>query len=144
MCKNTYFLTYPQQNRNKHRLFIRIAPPCRNRTSAPPWHALRHTAAVSSAHSRCHARPQFRTHLIMPQAMPYHGLGHSDLRNGPFRILKRPISHCKMGRFGVQNGPFYNTLCINTLQYMEIIMVISTPRISELENLLHHRQLQRT
>lgn len=66
----------------------------------------------------------------MPQAMPYHGLGQSDLRNGPFRILKRPISHRKMGRFGVQNGPFYNALCINILQHMGIIMVIFMPRAS--------------
>ena len=66
----------------------------------------------------------------MPQAMPYHGLGHSDLRNGPFRILKRPISHCKMGRFGVQNGPFYNALCINMLQRAKINMIIFMPRVS--------------
>ena len=28
------------------------------------------------------------------------------LRNGPFRIAKRPISRCKTARIAMRNGPF--------------------------------------
>ena len=61
--------------------------------------------SVTSAYYFRHPNPTF----------PH--LGNTYLRNGPFCVVIRPISHCKMGRFGVRNGPFRNALYISTLQH---------------------------
>ena len=53
--------------------------------------------------------------LTRAESAPPRHVGRSDLQNGPFCTAIRPISHCKTAHFKSQNGPFYNTLCINIL-----------------------------